>query len=458
VVKVLEGKGYELVQKNHNGVWRFSVRTPYENTLTPHSQDRAIQCRVDGKKRYFNVMNLLASVLMGIDVTNNEYAILVVKGGMYVESKQDRERLRDEREDLIEDLPRVDLKIIHRPKSETMDVRGRGYYVKGGKIYDKDDKALAVDKRDGRCRMTGTGPRGTTQFHVHVGWVLFIAYPEFYGFDADVHEEVDHIDGDYKNNAANNFRPVTTSQNCALSHRTGSRVERPGPASSYEKCKRMFGTSLSKEMTDRMIEAEELKRYEMTSYWVHRLGTVFVRQSDETFRYAAASVLRNGYVVSGGHRHHLMVMKVFGNYIEGMVVMHWKDKKQDNRLENLSMGTRAENAQYCSMAMTVQNLDGTRQSFPSQAEAARVLGIDVSSLVKNGKRNRKSPELCYSETREGVKVAVVRTSPRLRPPPVKRARNPARGKQEEDTGGDAAPPPQKLRKSSSGRTIKPTTR
>jgi len=28
VVKVLEGKGYKLVQKKHNGVWRLSVRTP----------------------------------------------------------------------------------------------------------------------------------------------------------------------------------------------------------------------------------------------------------------------------------------------------------------------------------------------------------------------------------------------------------------------------------------------
>jgi hypothetical protein len=42
--------------------------------------------------------------------------------------------------------------------------------------------------------------------------------------------------------------------------------------------------------------------------------------------------------------------------------------------------------------------------------------------------------------------------------PVKRARKPARGKQEEDTRGDAAPPPQKPRVSSAGRTIKPTKR
>ncbi len=41
---------------------------------------------------------------------------------------------------------------------------------------------------------------------------------------------------------------------------------------------------------------------------------------------------------------------------------------------------------------------------------------------------------------------------------VKRARKPARSKQEEDTRGDAAPPPQKPRVSSTGRTIKPTKR
>jgi len=327
---------------------------------------------------------------------------------MWVESKQDRERLRDEREDLIEDLPQVELTTIHRPKSKPMDVTGQGYYVQGGKIYGKRG-VLAVGK-NGRCRMHGTGPRGTTRFDVHVGWVLFIAYPEFYGFDADVHKEVDHIDGDHENNAANNFRPVTHSQNCALRHQTGSRVERPGPDSSYEQCKRMFGTSLSKDTTDNMISDGYLKRYEKTRYWVHSFGTVFVRQRGGTFRYAAACVQRDGYVVSNGHlKHHLMVMKVFGDYIKGMVVMHGEDKKQDNRLENLSMGTAAENAQYCSMAMTVQNPDGTRQAFPSQVEAARVLDISVTALVTNRKRNRDSPELCYSETREGVRFAVVWT-------------------------------------------------
>ena len=393
--------GHKLVQMEHNGVWRLSVRRPNGNTLTPRSsQDRAILCFVDGKNRYFNVMNLLASVLLGRDVTDSEYAILVVEGGMWVESKQDRERLRDEREEEAVDLPRRELTIIPRPKSKTVDVTGQGYYVQGGKIYRKNGKALAVAK-DGRCKMFSRG----TQLNVHVGWVLFTAYPEFYGFDADVHEEVDHIDGDHKNNAPNNFRPVTRSQNSTLRHQTGSRVERPGPDSSYEQCKLKFG-ALPKEKTDLMISDNHLKQYEETWYWVHRLGTVFVRRSDNTFRYAEASVLDSGYVVSGGHKHHLMVMKVFGEYIKGMVVMHKDDNKQHNGLDNLRMGTAAENA-HNSMAMTVQNPDGTTRAYGSRNEAARDLGIGKSSLSRNRKRNRDSPELCYSETRKGVRFACV---------------------------------------------------
>lgn len=403
---VVEGlREYKLVQMEHNGVWRLSVRTPKGNTLTPRSSDRGIRCSVDGKNRYFNVMNLLASVLLGRDVTDSEYAILVVEGGMCVESKQDRERLRDEREEEAVDLPRKELTTIPRAKSETIDVTGQGYYVQGGKIYRKYGKALAVAK-NGRCSMTDC--RGT-QLKVHVGWVLFTAYPEFYGFDADVHQEVDHIDGDHKNNAPNNFRPVTTSQNFAFRQQTGSRVERPGPDSSYEQCKRKFGT-LSKKKTNRMISAEDLKQYEETRYWVHRLGTVFVRQSDETFRYAAAFVRRNGYVVSGSHKHHLMVMKVFGEYIKGMVVMHKDDNKQHNGFDNLRMGTAAENA-HNSMAMTVQNPDGTTRAYGSRNEAARDLGISVSELNRNRKRNLDSPELCYSKTRKGVRFACVDFSP-----------------------------------------------
>ena len=393
--------GHELVQMEHNGVWRLSVRTPNGYTLTPRSsQDRGIQCRVDGKNRHFNVMNLLASVLLGRDVTGTEYAILVVEGGMRVESKQDRERLRDEREKEAVDLPRKELTTIPRAKTGTIDVTGQGYYVQGGKIYRKYGKALAVAK-NGRCAMTDC--RGT-QLKVHVGWVLFTAYPEFYRFDADVHKEVDHIDGDHKNNAPNNFRPVTASQNCTLRHQTGSRVERPGPDSSYEQCKRKFGT-LSKDTTDR-ISAKDLKQYEETSYWVHRLGTVFVRQSDNTFRYAAAFVRENGYVVSRGHKHHLMVMKVFGEYIKGMVVMHKDDNKQHNGFDNLRMGTKQDNACRTN-GVTIHRPGEDPQWYPTEREAARRTGISDSSLNSNRKRNLDSPELCYSETRKGVRFACV---------------------------------------------------
>jgi hypothetical protein len=206
-------KGWKLVQGEYDGVERFVLMTPEGNKLAPHSQARRVIRTIDGKS--FNVLNLLASVLLRRNVTNNQYRVLVVENGLWVESNKDRKRLRDDkrRKALIKRLRRVELKIIDRPKSTPIDVRGKGYYVQGGKIYNKYGRALSIHPRlGGRCSMNTRSGRK----HIGVGWVLFNAYPDFYGFDDQVHKEADHIDGNHKNNAANNFRPVTTSQNRAL--------------------------------------------------------------------------------------------------------------------------------------------------------------------------------------------------------------------------------------------------
>ena len=96
-------------------------------------------------------------------------------------------------------------------------------------------------------------------------------------------------------------------------------------------------------------------------------------------------------------------------------------------------------------------------------------GIAGPTIGKNRKRQRPNSPLEYSRTQDGITFAAVEAVlENLEPDvqvkkeatskdPVKRARKQARSKLEEDIRGDA-PPPQKLRKSSSGRTIKPTTR
>ncbi len=397
VVKGL--KGYALVPGRYRGVDRFVLRTPKGRVLAPCPQPRRVQCRIDGKLKYFNVCNLLASCILNEDVTDNEYGVLVDENGLWVESSEDRLRLRDELQEKIADLPRVDLGVITRPNSEDIDVTGK-YYVDGGVVYRKNgDRHRA--RKDGMFVMTDCNGK---RFGVHVGRVMFTAYPRFYRFDP-VHTEIDHIDGDHANNHPGNFRPVTKHQNAALAHRTGERMQRPGPNSSHEKFKRIVG-KLSSEMIERMISAGDLRRYKHTSYWVHSLGVVFRKRRNGTFKYADARLWRDDYVDIGGVRQHIMVMKAFGKYVEGKLVMHLNDRKDDNRLSNLRMGTSSDNASVKN-AVTIHRPGQDPRWFPSMCEAARTIGVDLSTLKNNRDRNTdRSRELVYS-TSNGIEFAAV---------------------------------------------------
>ena len=247
--------------------------------------------------------------------------------------------------------------------------------------------------------------RNGKKFGVHIGRVLFAAYPAFYRFDP-AHTEIDHIDGNHTNNEPGNFRPVTKHQNRALAHRTGERVRRPGPTSSYEQFKRIFGP-MSPTTIERMISTGALRRYKKTSYWVHSLGTVLRKRRNGTFIYADARVRRGGYVVTGGFCHHVMMMKAFGKYVKGKVVMHLNDRKDDNRLENLRMGTSSENA-HNPKAVTVHLPGQDPRSFPSESDAARTIGVRLSTLNLNSDKNSKrSGEPLYSTSR-GIKFAAIR--------------------------------------------------
>jgi hypothetical protein len=246
--------------------------------------------------------------------------------------------------------------------------------------------------------------RNGKSLQVHIGRVLFTAYPDFYRVDP-AHTEVDHIDGDHTNNEPGNYRPVTKHQNTALAHQTGTRMERPGPTSSHEQFKRIFGT-LSPTTIERMISTGALRRYKKTSFWVHSLGVVLRKYRNGTFTYADAIVGGRKYVVSGGFCHHVMVMKAFGKYVKGKVVMHLNDRKEDNRLANLRMGTNAENA-WRANPVTIHLPGQDPQSFPSEREAARTIGVGHRTLHCNSKRNRESGELIYS-TSNGIEFAAVK--------------------------------------------------
>jgi len=389
---------YALVPGRYRDVDRFVLRTPKGRTLKPNPVTRVVQCQIDGKRHAFNVSNLLASVILNKDVTDNQYGILVGEDGLWVESSEDRLRLRDEMRSKIASLPRVDLSVVTRPNSDDIDVTGKGYVVDGGVVYRKNGNPLRVGK-DGKFLMTD---RNGKQLCVHIGRVLFAAYPAFYRVDP-AHTEIDHIDGDHGNNHPGNFRPVTRQQNAALKHQTGEKMRRPGPTSSHEQFKRIFGP-LSPTTIERMISTGALRRYKKTAYWVHKLGTVLRKYPNGTFTYANARIYGRGYVQSGRFCHHVMVMIAFGKYVKGKVVMHLNDRKEDNRLANLRMGTSAQNA-HNPKAVTVLLPGQDPQSFPSAREAARSIGVDRRTLNRNREQNTdRSGELIYS-TSKGIKFA-----------------------------------------------------
>jgi hypothetical protein len=206
---------YILVPGEHKGVKRFQLqKISSGKKLVPNvTGDRSMVCTINKRLVHFNAANVIASSILGIDVTGNGYGAIIVEEGVYVETCDDRRRLRDdeERNAEIKRLPRVDLRTIRRPIADDIDVRGRGYFVEGGTFYRKKDTPFTVDDEDGGACYP-TGPLGKA-VRVSLGWVLFSAYPKFYGFDVDVHKENDHIDGDRTNNAPNNFRPMTERQN-----------------------------------------------------------------------------------------------------------------------------------------------------------------------------------------------------------------------------------------------------
>jgi hypothetical protein len=388
--------GYTLVPGHYNGVERFVLKTPRGETLMPSKEDRRVHARINGKTKYFNVTTLLASSILKTDVTDNAYGALIDKEGIWIESANDRLALMERLREKCPTLPRVELQTITRPKSSDLDIRGCGYYVEGGILYRKNGGVVKI-RRDGRVDLT---TRDGKRKPVSFGRVLFTAYPETYNFDPDVHIEVDHIDGDHRNNAPWNFRPLTKHQNCMVAHQTGDRSRRPSLNSSHENFKREVGP-LTHETVQRFIQEGVLKQYEESPYWMHKKGAVLKKSPRGTWTYAPLTVNRNGYTcISGGRGGmvHVMMCRAFGTYEEGKVVMHLDDNKENNALENLRMGTHVDNV-WKTSAVTVHIEGEEPRTFPSEREAARATGISPKSIHDNHKRNREAGKLVYSTCR-----------------------------------------------------------
>jgi hypothetical protein len=399
-------KGYKLATTTKAGVNRFALRRPDGRILTPMNDARRVRARIDGVQKTFNVSNLLASYVLNKDVTDNEYGILLTADGMWIESAADRTTLCTELKLKRNALPRAELDYIQRPDSSDIDVRGKGYYVERGVVYKKDGTPIRVSKT-GDIKLTGAMGK---QEKVGLGWVLFAAYPDFYGYKHGIHTQMDHINGISTDNEAWNFRPMTVHQNAAVRHQTGSRSRRPSPNSSHERFKSKYP---EEKLTPRMISNWQkngsLRRYAETSYWLHKDGAVLLRQSSG-FVYAEPRVNRHDYTIVGnnGDRVHNMMMRAFGKYKTGSVVMHMDNYKENNALSNLKMGTNEENADgKKAVQITIQRADGTEVAtiYRSESEAARCVEIHRRTINDNRKRQRPDSPRKFTTTKRGIKFA-----------------------------------------------------
>ena len=409
---VEELDGYTLATTTRNGVNRFALRRPDGRILKPMDDVRRVCARIQGATKCYNVANLLASYVLDEDVTDNEYGILITADGLWIESAADRVALCTRLKLECTNLPRVELERIPRPNSSEMNVKGKGYVVDRGVVYKKDGTPIRVTET-GRIYLTGA--MGKREW-VGLGWILFAAYPDFYGYRHGLHKEMDHINGVSTHNEAWNFRPMTVHQNAMVSHQTGSRSDRPAPDSSHELFRRDPTKALTPANISKWIEVEWLRQYLETSYWMHRDGAVLIQRPSGSFDYAQLRVKRCGYTYAGRGKVHLMMTKAFCTYEDGLVVMHWDGDKQNNQLSNLKMGSSEANAEgKKAVQIHIPHADGTvATTYRSEHEAARRTGIHRTTISDNRNRQRPNSPIVFSTSRGSVFAA---TDPPIPPHP-----------------------------------------
>ena len=107
-----------------------------------------------------------------------------------------------------------------------------------------------------------------------------------------------------------------------------------------------------------------------------------------------------------------MMMRAFGKYRNGLVVMHMDNDKENNALSNLKMGTSEENGVGNAVQITIQHADGTEVAtiYRSEREAARRVEIISSTVHKNRKRQRPDSPRKFS-TSHGIKFAATDPPP-----------------------------------------------
>ena len=99
---------------------------------------------------------------------------------------------------------------------------------------------------------------------------------------------------------------------------------------------------------------------------------------------------------------HIMMMIAFDMYVDGLVVMHGDDNKENNRLTNLRMGTSEDNAVgKKAVQIHIRHADGTvtTTTYRSEREAARSAGIYQPTINANRKRQRPGSPLVFSTSR-----------------------------------------------------------
>ena len=102
-----------------------------------------------------------------------------------------------------------------------------------------------------------------------------------------------------------------------------------------------------------------------------------------------------------------MMMKAFGMYVDGLVIMHLDNDKQNNRLDNLQMGTSQGNATGKKpVTIHIRREDGTvTNTYESESDAARLTGIVRPTIRKNRKRQRPGSPLVFTTTQSGITFA-----------------------------------------------------